>query len=143
MKSLLIILIALISLGQKTECGDGTTYSNEGQTKYDKRLADYPKIENVPTYSDGKEALNELIESKLKVKEKGKEIVFRLNYMFTISCDGEIKDFKTLGNSMFSDLTNIQEIITETKGKWIPAEKEGKPVDCIYFAKKTIVGSKY
>lgn len=35
------------------------------------------------------------------------------------------------------------EIINETNGKWKPAEKDGQPVDCIYFAKKTIVGNKY
>ncbi len=143
MKSILIILIALISFGQETECGDGITYSNEKQTKYDGRLEDYPKIEGVPIYSEGKDEFNKLIESKLKVKDEGKGIVFRLNYMFTITCDGEIKDFKTLGDSKLSDLTNMQEVIASTNGKWIPAEKDGKPVDCIYFAKKTIVGSKY
>lgn len=132
-----------ISFGQETECGDGTIYSNEKQTKYEKRLVDYPKIESVPTYSDGKDELNKLIESKLKVSEQGKDIVFRLNYMFTITCDGQIKDFKTLGDSKLSTLTNIEEIISETNGKWIPAEKDRKPVDCIYFAKKTIVGDKY
>ncbi|GAB3226806.1 hypothetical protein J0A67_16240 [Algoriphagus aestuariicola] len=87
--------------------------------------------------------MNKLIESKLKVKEQGKNIVFRLNYIFTITCDGQIKDFKTLGDSELSNLTNIEEIIMETNGKWIPAEKDGKPVDCIYFAKKTIAGNKY
>ena len=132
-----------ITFGQESECGDGIIYSNEKQTKYDKRLADYPKIESVPTYSDGKEELKKLIESNLKVKDEGKEIVFRLNYMFTITCDGKIKDFKTLGDSKLSDLTNIQDIIAGTSGKWIPAEKDGKPVDCVYFAKKTIVGNKY
>ena len=132
-----------ISLGQETECGDGITYSNEKQTKYDKRLADYPKIESVPTYSDGENELNKLIEAKLKLKEQGKELIFNLNYTFIISCEGQIKDFKTLGDFKLSDLTNIQEIITETNGKWIPAEKDGKPVDCLYFAKKLIVGNKY
>lgn len=137
------IIFIGISFGQEIECGDGVTYSNEQQTKYDKRLTDYQKIESVPTYSDGKDELNKIIESKLKVNEQGKNIVFRLNYMFTITCDGQIKDFKTLGDSELSNLTNIEEIIAETNGKWIPAEKDGKPVDCIFFAKKTIVGNKY
>jgi len=132
-----------ISFGQETECGDGTTYSNEKQTKYDKRLSDFPKIESVPTYSDGKDELNKLIESNLKVSENGKNIVFRLNYMFTVTCDGQIKDFKTLGDPKASELTNMEDIIKETNGKWKPAEKDGKFVDCIYFAKKTIVGNKY
>tara|TARA_R110002111_G_scaffold116280_3_gene177613 strand:- start:242 stop:688 length:447 start_codon:yes stop_codon:yes gene_type:complete len=132
-----------ISFGQKVDCGDGITYSNEKQTKYDKRLSEYPKIESSPTYSDGKDELNKLIESNLKVNEQGKDIIFRLNYMFTITCDGQIKDFKTLGDSELSNLTNIKDIIAETNGKWLPAKKDGKPVDCIYFAKKTIVGNKY
>lgn len=146
-KTIVLLTLNLIFIGilfgQETECGDGTIYSNEKQTKYEKRLVDYPKIESVPTYSDGKDELNKLIESKLKVSEQGKDIVFRLNYMFTITCDGQIKDFKTLGDSKLSTLTNIEEIISETNGKWIPAEKDRKPVDCIYFAKKTIVGDKY
>jgi len=143
MKSILITLLAFISLEPSLECGDGVTYSNEEQTKYDQRLADYPKIASAPAYKDGKEELNKLIEEKLKVKDEGKQIVFRLNYMFTIACDGQIRDFKELGDSKLSNLTNIQEIIEGTKGKWAPAEKDGKPVDCIYFAKKTVVGSKY
>ena len=143
MKSILIILIALISFGQETECGDGITYSNEKQTKYDKRLNDYPKIESVPTYSDGKDELSKLIETNLKVSEKAKDIVFRLNYVFSVTCEGEIKDFRTLGNPKASEQTNMKDIIEGTKGNWNPAEKDGKVVDCIYFAKKTIVGNKY
>ena len=131
------------SFGQETECGDGIIYSNEKQTKYDKRLSDYPKIESLPTYSDGKDELNKLIESSLKVAENAKDIVFRLNYMFTVTCDGQIKDFQTLGDPKASELTNMEDILKETSGKWKPAEKDGKPVDCIFFAKKTIVGSKY
>ncbi len=131
------------SFGQETECGDGIIYSNEKQTKYDKRLSDYPKIESLPTYSDGKDELNKLIESNLKVTENAKDIVFRLNYMFTVTCDGQIKNFQTLGDPKASELTNMEEIIKETNGKWKPAEKDGQAVDCIYFAKKTIVGNKY
>ena len=131
------------SFGQETECGDGITYSNEKQTKYDKRLSEYPKIESVPTYSDGRDELNKLIESNLKVSENGKNIVFRLNYMFTVTCDGQIKDFKTLGDPKASELTNMEEIIKMTIGNWKPAVKDGQPVDCVYFEKKTIVGNKY
>jgi len=143
MKSLLIAVLAFISFGRSLECGDGITYSNEGQTKYDQRFVDYPKIASIPTYKDGIDELNKLIEERLKVKDEGKEIVFRLNYMFTVTCDGQIADFKTLGDSKLWDLTNIQEVIEGTIGKWIPAEKDGKPVNCIYFAKKTVVGNKY
>ena len=146
-KTIISIALSLffigISFGQDTECGDGIIYSNEKQTKYDKRLSDYPKIESVPTYADGKYELNKLIESNLKVSENGKNIVFRLNYMFTVTCDGQIKDFKTLGDPKASELTNMENIIKETNGKWKPAEKDGESVDCIYFAKKTIVGNKY
>ena len=142
--SLALSLIFIgISFGQKNECGDGITYSNEKQTKYDKRLSDYSKIESVPTYSAGKDELNKFIESNLKVSENGKDIVFRLNYMFTVTCDGQIKDFKTLGDPKASELTNMEDIIKETNGKWNPAVKDEEPVNCIYFAKKTIVGNKY
>lgn len=143
MKTILLAFLAFISLEQSSDCGDEVTYSNEEQTKYDQRLSDYPKIASAPEYKEGKDELNKLIEEKLKVKEEGKQIVFRLNYMFTITCDGQIKDFKELGDAKLSNLTNMQEIIEGTKGKWIPADKDGKPVDCIYFSKKTVVGSKY
>lgn len=143
MKSILIFIAILFTYSQNPNCGDGTTYVNEKQVKYDKRFAAYPKIESVPQFSGGKEALNKLIEEKLKVSEKAKNIVFRLNFMFTITCDGKIKDFKTLGDPKASSLTNMIEIIESTKGKWTPAKKDGVAVDCIYFAQKTILGSKY
>lgn len=143
MKVILAAFLALISLERGIDCGDGIIYSNEEQTKYDQRFVDYPKIASVPAYKEGKDQLNKLIEEKLKVKDEGKQIVFRLNYMFTITCDGQIKDYKELGDSKLSNLTNMQDIIEGTKGKWTPAEKDGKSVDCIYFAKKTVDGSKY
>ena len=143
MKSLLIIFITVLSFFQNTECGDSVTYANETQTKYDKRLSDYLKISSVPTYSEGEEAFNKLIDTQLNVKDAGKQLVFRLNYRFTVTCNGEIKDFQSLGSAKSSDLTNMQEIIKSTTGKWVPAEKDDKPVDCIYFAKKTIIGSNY
>ncbi len=104
----IIIFLALnllfigISFGQDTECGDGIVYVNEQQIQYTKRLSAYPKIKSVPTYYYGKNELNKLIESNLKVNEKAKNIVFLknkntflLNYKFTITCDGQVKDFKT------------------------------------------------
>ena len=143
MKMLFVLLVSIISFISDAECGDGITYANEKQTKFDKRFSEYPKIESSPSYVDGKEQLNNLIESKLQVEDQGKEMIFRLNYMFTITCSGEIKDFKVLGDAKMSKLTNIKEIISNTNGKWNPAKKNGAPVDCIYFAKKTIVGGNY
>lgn len=146
-KIILLLTLNMIlvgfSFGQKTKCGDGITYSNETQTKNDERLNDYPKIEGLPTYTGGKMELEKLIEVNLKISENAKDLVFRLNYIFTVTCEGKIKDFKTLGDPKASKLTNMKEIIEATSGNWIPAEKNGKAVDCIYFAQTTIGGNTY
>ena len=140
---LINILFVGAIFGQEEACGDGITYANEKQTKNDRRFASYSKIEGIPTFNDGLDAFNKLVETNLKVNKEGKDMVFRLNYMFIVGCDGKIMGFITLGNAIFSDLTNIEEIIISTNGKWTPAIKDGKAVDCIYFSKKTIVGSNY
>ena len=61
--------------------------------------------------------------------------------MFTVTCDGMVKDIQTLGDPKMSNWTNMAEIIKNTSGMWVPALKDGKPGDCIFFGKKTILGN--
>ncbi|WP_109436432.1 hypothetical protein [Aquimarina sp. AU119] len=123
------------------ECGDGNVYVVERQTKFDKRFDSYKKIGDSPSLINGD--LNKVIEDNLKLSDEAKKIVFRLNYMFTITCDGKIKDIEIIGEPKMYNWTNLIEIVKKTEGNWIPAKKEGKEVDCVYFSKKTIIGSKY
>lgn len=100
MKILMIILVSIFTSGNdKIECGDGITYANKKQTEFDKRLSNIPKIQDVPTYNGGTSEFKKFIEENLKVTEKGKGSIFRANYMFTITCDEQLKDIKVLGDT--------------------------------------------
>ncbi len=125
------------------KCGDGKTYASKEQTENDNRFDDYKKITSHPEFKGGKDKLDSLIRSQLKVAPRGKTMVFKLNYTITVTCDGNVKDAKLLGNADYADLTNIIEIISTTSGQWKPAKKSGVEVDCIYFGKMTVVGIKY
>ena len=133
----------MLLLGNQEDCGDGNTYVVEKQTKYDTRFSDYQKITDSPKFIGGKEKLEKLINEKLELSNEAKKIVFRLNYKFTITCEGKIEDIEVLGDLRAREMTNIKDIILSTDGQWEPAKKDGKKVSCIYFSKKTIVGSKY
>lgn len=144
MKELIVILSVVSLLFSKEEplqCGDGKTYAVEKQTKFNNKFDGYEKVSNAP-YLDGQN-LNEIIEENLKLNDIAKQNIFRLNYMFTVSCNGELKDVKVLGDPKSINWTNIVDIIKNTEGNWIPATREGKNIDCIYFSRKTIVGDKY
>jgi hypothetical protein len=136
MKTLLLILTTFLMISMSTpDCGDGTVYANQKQTENDKRFDDYQKIDEVPQYNGGDKKLDKLIRSKLKLSKVAKTQIFNLNYRFTVTCDGKIKDVKQIGDSKIDDWTNIVDIIQDTEGNWTPAKKDGKPVDCIYFSK--------
>jgi hypothetical protein len=148
MKNVGIFLIGLVILltsgfRNEGECGDGTVYANKEQTENDSRFDAYIKIKGVPEYKDGDKKLDELIKSKLVLADGAKSQVFNLNYQFTVTCDGKIKDFKTLGDPRMATWTNIAEIIQGTEVDWTPAKKDKKAVDCIYFRKLFINVSKY
>ena len=147
MKNLGIFLTGLaviLTLGFRNEgeCGDGTVYANKDQTENDSRFDAYTKIKGVPEYKDGDKKLDALIKSKL-VLDSARNGMFVLNYMFTMTCDGKIKDFKTLGDPRMATWTNIAEIIQGTEADWSPAKKDKKAVDCIYFRRLFINGNDY
>lgn len=124
-------------------CGDGTIYANKKQTQYDSRFDDYPKIGGLPKFKGGEKGLEKLIQKQLKLSSVAKTQMFRLNYQFTVSCEGKISDIKTLGSPKVAEWTNIVEIIKATEGAWSPAKKGGKAIDCVYFNKLSINGSNY
>lgn len=145
MRAILFTLVILLGFGftLNSDCGDGTVYANKEQTGTDKRLAAFPKIDGIPKFKGGDKRMDKLIRAKLKVVETAKSQVFNLNYIFTVTCDGKIKDFKTIGDAAMEDWTNVSKIIMETEADWTPAQKDGKNVDCIYFRKLFINGSDY
>lgn len=145
MKYFLIIVLAIFTCSFVTnpDCGDGNVYASMKQTEYDKRFDDYPKIDAVPEYKDGDKKLTKLIQSELELSDVAKSQIFNLNYQFTVTCEGKIKNVKQIGDPKADDWTNIIEIIQATEGDWIPAKIEGHPVDCIYFGKIFINGMKY
>jgi len=125
-------------------CGDGNLYAWEEQTKLDSRFNEFPKLngkKNGPSYPGGDKALDALIREKLILDEEAKDQIFMLNYYFTVKCDGSIDDVVILGDPVVKDWTNIDHIIRRTTG-WEPATIDGKAVDCIYFRKMMINGSK-
>lgn len=145
MKTLLIAVTFFFGFmpGAKPDCGDGTVYANEKQVKYDERFKEYTTISSCPEYKGGDKKLDEYIRSNLKLSDKGKTLIFNLNYKFTITCEGKIKDFVQLGDPVFKEVTNIVDVIQATEGNWKAAEKDDKPVDCIYFRKLFINGTTY
>lgn len=122
-------------------CGDGKVYANKKQTEHDKRFDSYPKIKGIPKYKGGEKKLTEYILSKLTLSEVAKTQIFFLNYQFTVTCDGSIKDIKQIGDPKAADWTNITEILPGTEGSWKPAKNDGQPVDCVYFHRIFIQGS--
>ena len=126
-----------------TDCGDGTVYANNKQTEYDERFDSYIKINGCAKFKGGEEEFDQLIRDKLKLSETAKNQIFNLNFQFTVTCDGKIKDVKQIGDPMANDWTNIAEIVQSTEGEWSPAKNGGQTVDCVYFDKVLIVGSKY
>jgi hypothetical protein len=144
MKTLYFLLtILFLSFAPAPECGDGNVYANATQTQNDNRFADYTKIDGIPEYKGGEKKLDKLILAQLKLSDVAKTQIFNLNFQFTVTCDGKIKDVKQIGDPKANDWTNIVEIIQGTEGSWTPAKKDGQPVDCIYFDKVFINGSKY
>lgn len=145
MKTILLILTTFLifAFTLNPDCGDGNVYANKKQTEYDKRFDSYLKIDGVPKYKGGDKKLDKLIRSKLKLSEIAKTQFFYLNYQFTVTCDGKIKDTKQIGDQKAEDWTNIVEIIHGTEGEWTPAKKDGKTVDCVYFSKILINGGQF
>ncbi len=147
MRQILIILSAALCFGFSTNpthnCGDGNVYANKKQTEYDKRFDNYEKISGLPKFKGGNKKLDKFVRNNLKLSEIAKAQIFNLNYQFTVTCDGIIKDVKQIGDSRADDWTNISEVIKKTQENWTPARKDGKPVDCIYFSRIFVNGSNY
>ena len=136
------MLLNLFSLSKSnSECGDGNIYASKKHSKFDKRFDSYKKIDDLPSIKEGD--MNKIIKNNLKLSQEAKKAIFRLNYMFTVTCDGKIENIKVLGDSKMLDWTNVDEVIESTSGQWKPAKKDGIEVDCVYFSKVTIVGSNY
>lgn len=125
------------------DCGDGNVYASKKQTENDKRFESYQKINSAPKFKGGDKKLDNLIRSRLKLSEIAKTQIFNLNYQFTVTCDGKIKNIKQLGDQKANDWTNIVDIIQGTEGSWKPAKKNGNPVDCVYFRTLWVMGNKY
>lgn len=126
-----------------TGCGDNTVYANKKQTEHDSRFDSFPKIKEIPKYTGGEEELHRLVKQNLELSDAAKTQIFRLNFRFTVTCEGRISNVMQIGNKKADDWTNIKEVIQSTEGKWTPAKKNGQPVDCVYFTALTINGSEY
>jgi len=147
MKQFLIILEVALCFGFTTnlnpDCGDGNVYANKKQTEYDKRFDYYEKISGLPKFKGGDKKLDKVVRKNLELSEVAKTQIFNLNYQFTVTCDGKIKDVKQIGDSRADDWTNISDVIKKTEEDWTPAKKDGKSVNCVYFAKVFVNGSTY
>lgn len=145
MKTILFTLLLCLgfAFNNPSTCGDGTVYANDKQTEYDDRFDDYPKIKGLPKFKGGSKQLKAIVLEKLVLSDVAKTQIFRLNYQFTVSCDGKIKDLRQIGDPKADDWTNIEEIIESTEADWSPAKHKGNPVDCIYFHSITINGSRF
>ena len=145
MRTFFLSILAFLCFSFATDpaCGDGNTYANQEQTGLDKRFDGYTKISGCPSFAGGEKKLDKLIRKSLKLSAAAKTQVFNLNYQFTVACDGKIKDVKQIGDPKANDWTNIGEIIQGTEGKWTPAQKDGKAVDCVYFRRLFVNGSQY
>jgi hypothetical protein len=145
MKLFSLLLIALLgfSSSKSLDCGDGKTYANIKQTEFDKRFDSYEKIKGCPEFKEGDKGLTELILKDLKLSDIAKTQVFNLNFTAKITCDGKIVDARQIGDPKMDEFTNILQILKSTQDMWTPAKKDGKPVECIYFGKVFINGTKY
>ena len=145
MRIILITLTVLLGLSFTTssDCGDGNTYANKKQTENDDRFKDYKKITGIPKFKGGDKKLDKFVQKNLELSEVAKTQMFNLNYQFTVTCEGKIKDVKQIGDSRADDWTNISEVIKKTEGSWTPAKKDGKTVHCVYFNKIFVSGSNY
>jgi hypothetical protein len=126
-------------------CGDGILYAWERQTGGDPRFSAFPKItgkRSGPRYSSGDKGLDRFVRERLVLDNEAKPHTFVLNYYFTVKCDGTVTDVELLGDPVVKTWTNIASIVQHTTG-WKPAEKNGKPVDCIYFRTLRIDGAAY
>jgi hypothetical protein len=145
MKNILILISIAICFGftNAEDCGDETVYANVEQTQYDKRFESFTKIDGIPKFNGGNKKLDQIVRENLELSDVAKTQFFRLNYQFTVTREGKIKDVKQIGDSKADDWTNIGDVIKSTEGDWTPAEKDGNPVDCIYFRKISINGASY
>jgi hypothetical protein len=141
----LILLPFLLSFTfvNPQDCGDGNIYSRSKQTANYDSFDGFHKISSLPKMKGGNRRLLKIIRKNLRLSDVAKTQIFSLNYQFTITCDGQIKDIKALGDIKVKDWTNIVDIIVSTEGKWRPAKKHRKPVDCIYFDRMFINGGNY
>lgn len=138
-----LVLAAFFAFAPTTNCGDGTTYASAAQTENDARFADFPKIDSAPKFKGGDKKLNRLIKNRLELSEEAKKEIFNLNFALTVSCDGTLRDIKSLGDPQARDFTNIVDILYETAGMWTPAAHNGAPVDCVYVGSLFVYGDEY
>ncbi|PWL24066.1 MAG: hypothetical protein DCO96_14860 [Fluviicola sp. XM-24bin1] len=87
--------------------------------------------------------MDKFVINNLELSEAAKTQIFNLNYQFTVTCDGKIKDVKQIGDSKADDWTNIAEVIKKTEESWTPAKKDGKPVNRVYFSRIFVNGSNF
>ena len=144
MKTLtLFFALFLLSFTSDHSCGDGKVYANRKQTQYDNRFDNYPKIDGVPKFKGGEKKLDQFVQNNIVLSDVAKTQVYNLNYKFTVTCEGKIEDVIQIGDPKADDWTNIGEVIHQTEGKWKPAIQNGKPVDCVYFNRTFLNGSRY
>lgn len=139
----LFFFILFCSFTSFQDCSDKTVYANSSQTKDIKRFDIFTRIDGCPTYVEGDYKFFKLLRKNLKLSDLAKTQIFMLNYQFTITCDGKLEDIKSLGDSKANHWTNIVELIRGTEGKWLPAKKGDTSVNCIFFGKMYIDGSRY
>lgn len=142
----LLSLLCLLHSGKpQPACGDGKLYAWKQQTANDPRFSTFPKItgkRSGPEYTSGNKQFDRYIRERLVLEDEAKQHTFVLNYYFTVKCDGTIGDVEILGDPVVKEWTNIASIVQHTTG-WQPAEKNGKPVDCIYFRMLPINGTEF
>ena len=140
--SILLIFICLAFTSEPT-CGDETVYANSKQTANDNRFKKYKKIKDVPKFKGGERKLENIIRNNLELAEDAKSQIFNLNYQFTLTCEGKIKDVVQIGDPIADNWTNIETILKDTESDWKVAKKDGEAVNCIYFGKIFINGSQF
>ena len=137
------VVILADSLIKKTEiCNRDNLFSVDDFLLKDVIGSNYGKPDKNPTFNGGIENLKQYFAQNPLTDKRAQNNIFRVSIGFVVNCNGQIGGFRivTKGKGDLKELANqVLEIVNIMPNDWIPAEKNGRNVDCYQILNFSVI----
>ncbi|MFV0469832.1 MAG: hypothetical protein ACK5MK_12995 [Dysgonomonas sp.] len=130
---------------QVKPCNEKNIFIVDNEFLLKEKVGELPIVDKNPTYEGGIDVLKAYFAKQSLTDNKAKNIVFRVTIGFIVNCNGEVGNLQLLtrGKGDLETLANqVLEKVNEIPRGWLPANKDGKAVDCYQVLSFTVIDGK-